>query len=305
MYERIESADGEHYYIDTDTGRYISENVTYYPSDYICRPISQQQLQQIQEQKEREQFKAYQQTQRAKETSIIGNFIWCKTETDTALTAATLARLIYLSSYLNYNGELRSTQRTPIQRRNLTTLLNLSDSVVSVFLKEVSGYIQVNNGILSPTDAFKTIFTKGGLKNGNYYYKIFCKWVQDLYNGLKPREHRYIGYIFKLLPYINLKYNVICYNPWEEDSDKLERITFDAFCDMCGYGQDKRQVVRKKYDSIRFKTYDNKHEKFCCISDYNNSNGTKSSTMIINPSILHFDMSLEAINQIRASWDWQ
>src|SRR5699024_692872 len=47
------------------------------------------------------------------------------------------------------------------------------------------------------------------------YTRLFSENIQDMYEGTDPKARKQLANLFKVLPYINFKYNVFCENPTE------------------------------------------------------------------------------------------
>lgn len=207
------------------------------------------------------------------------NFYFLRNDNEfTDIKPADVARLIYLATYANFDKDNKNNKLTfdtgkPITVNNLPKLLKASDKTVKRFLKSVSPkyLIQKDDGLLLTNIDY---FVKGRLKNQSDFRKVYNKGVRKLYSNTKHLNH--IGYIFQLLEYVNVEYNVLCTNPSETDIDLLEPITFETFCNLVGY--DIKSIARLKriYQSIVFDV--GEHEER--LVDIGNR-------IIINPRILY------------------
>ena len=65
-------------------------------------------------------------------------------------------------------------------------------------------------------------------------------------------KHTNLGYIFKLIPYVNCEYNIICHNPLEKDLDLIEPMTVGEFCEAIGYDKTNASRLIKIYNEIIF-----------------------------------------------------
>lgn len=52
------------------------------------------------------------------------------------------------------------------------------------------------------------------------YQKIYIEAVQELCKNTPPTSHGSLGYVYKLMPYINIEWNIICKYPLEKISTK-------------------------------------------------------------------------------------
>lgn len=125
---------------------------------------------------------------------------------------------------------------------------------------------------------------RGKLPYGGRYQQIFVSSVQELYRKTRPQQHRYLGYVFQMLPYINIEYNILCTNPTEENLDLISHITLDDFCAAIGYSKNQRARLMRVYASITF-SVDRKQEQFCAFVTPGADLGR--TKIFVNPHILY------------------
>lgn len=198
----------------------------------------------------------------------------------------TVTRLIYLNTFVRYDNKLMLTERTAMKRKDLAEVLNVSKSTVSRFWKEVSpAYITESDSGLIFTN--NIIFKRGYIKTAKefvQYQKFYIRGIRKLYEATERNNHRQLGYLFKLLPFINLEYNMLCYNPSETAIEKIELISIADFCKMIGYDIAHLNKLMYIYRSIQFEV-GGRYERFCAITyDGVNKNNAK---IFINPHILY------------------
>lgn len=236
------------------------------------------------ERKEQEQKKNL----RRETNKPLGSFYFIPTsEQFTNIAPETVTRLIYLNSFVGYNdNKLMLTERTPMKRKDLAEILNVSKSTISRFWKEVSPvYItESDSGLIFSNNI---IFKRGSIKDAKeylQYQKIYINGVRKLYEATERNNHRQLGYLFKLLPFINLEYNMLCYNPLETDIEKIELVSIADFCKMIGYDIAHLNKLMSIYRSIQFDV-GGRYERFCAITyDGINKNNAK---IFVNPHILY------------------
>ena len=146
-----------------------------------------------------------------------------------------LVRLIYLSTICDYDGVL--PPKSVIKKK-----LKLSDKYWSYFFKEMRS----NNLILEDEETGalclnKDFFIKGSLKemsDKRDCTRLFCNFIQDVYDACDNiKSINQISYLYKLVPFVNRRTNIVCYNPKEQDPEKVYPITLGEFCDMIGYSR--------------------------------------------------------------------
>ena len=146
-----------------------------------------------------------------------------------------LVRLIYLSTICDYDGIL--PPKSVIKKK-----LKLSDKYWSYFFKEMRS----NNLILEDEETGalclnKDFFIKGSLKemsDKRDCTRLFCNFIKDFYDACDNiKSINQISYLYKLIPFVNRRTNIVCYNPKEQDPEKVYPITLGEFCDMIGYSR--------------------------------------------------------------------
>lgn len=234
--------------------------------------------------KERETRKYFRRLQ----SDELGKFIFVLSdERFDGIAPETVTRLIYLNTFLWWNdNRLMLSQRTQMQRKDLSRVLMVSNATISRFWREVSPrYIVEAEGGLVFTNEY--IFKRGRLQQTNEYsryQKIYIKGIRKLYEATDKRNHRQLGYLFKLLPFINIEFNLLCFNPLETQLEKVELLSVSEFCTLIGFDVKHFNKLFAIYRDVCFNV-DGRQERFCAIT-YDGIN--KSNAKIcINPHILY------------------
>lgn len=196
----------------------------------------------------------------------------------------TAARLVYLSTYLRTDTSevLFSTQRTKMKRIDLPVVMGLSRKTADRFLDEASQeYIMLDDaGHLSMNPL---LFRRGKIgRHGESlsWRKVYIDAVRKLYRAARGK-HRYLGYVFQMLPYINIQHNILCHNIFEKDLHNLHQMTDKDFCREIGYDYSQIARLRKVYKGICFEV-NGRMEAFCAFVDA--GHGTR---IYVNPHILY------------------
>lgn len=219
------------------------------------------------------------------------------------LKPQTAARLIYLFTYADYSergAHLMLSQKTEMRKNDVQAVLGLSDDAVRDFLVEVCPlYLMMDdNGNISATNF---AYQRGPLRDGRTYHRFYDRWVQTLYKNVSTRKHRYLGYIFQLLPYISVEYNVLCYNPMEEDITKIEFVSLGELCKQIGYDSSHADRLLKVYRQMRFPVIDEDGmhaERFVSIT-YDGLN-RHNAKVFVNPRILYSGTHPESVELLGA-----
>ena len=154
---------------------------------------------------------------------------------------ATLSRLVYLSTYIDYNNRqenllvkrVKDNKLEPMKRKDIQSVLGLGDTAFKGFLKDVkeNGLLFEVNGKFYVTDLFATKGKNDISKNGyrNCYARLFINCIRNLYEGCKPREHKVLSSIFMLLPFIHINTNIIT---MDDDTTKDDEINPMSIIDI-------------------------------------------------------------------------
>lgn len=286
-YEYRTTEDGGTVAINTRTGEiHKAVNLLTPEGSHVLTPEDQQRNRERKEQREQNQ-------RRRNASNEFGDFYFIRGEQEfPELSPQTLARLIYLETYIAYvdktnkhKNKLMKTRKTQMKRDDLTEVLGLSETAVYEFMREVSPeYVtEDENGLLFSN---AEIFVRGALKRREYtsYQKFYKDGIQKIYRSVKKSQHRYLGYLFQMLPYINVEFNILCHDPAETDLDKIHPLTIGEFCDKIGYDVSHLNRLKNIYSKLRFDV-DGKQVRFCAF--VTDGSERKDMRIFVNPRVLY------------------
>lgn len=205
-----------------------------------------------------------------------------------------VTRLIYLATYSDYSdrgNKLKLTQKTDMHYDDLKRVLGLSKDAVKDFWDEVSpAYIVKDNDGLMFTE--KSVFIRGKLDKGTSYHKMYIEWIRILYATAPKCKHKHLGYLFQMLPYVNVEFNVLCHDPFEKNLNQINYMTPNEFCRQIGLDESNLHRLLKTYRELRFDV-NGKPERVCSVvyDGVNRGNGK----MFINPHILYSGAEYERV----------
>lgn len=224
------------------------------------------------------------------------NFFWIYNDSLCDIAPANATRLVMLASYMNYQGQLMRTRKTPMTLKDLQEVLKLSKAGVYKFLNESKDFIYItDDGIYFKDDC--NIF-RGQLpqvKQYEHYQKVFCKSVQKLFKETDKSKLKPLGYVFQILPFINLDYNVIAVSdPYETDFDKLQPLTTKQFCEIIGYDTSQSSRLKRELKSLQFEY---KGRKEYLLMYINSTEDIATEKIVINPHILYNGTQYENVEK--------
>jgi hypothetical protein len=74
--------------------------------------------------------------------------------------------------------------------------------------------------------------------------------------------HKYLGYVFMMIPFVNNEWNIICHNPSEIDCDNIKPMSLGEFCDAVGYDRKNAYRMIENFRNITF-DWHGKQQRFC------------------------------------------
>ena len=221
-----------------------------------------------------------------RETKMTGSFCFVSAaEHFDGLKPESMTKLVYLSMYLNYSGCLMLTERIKMELADLNGVLDISEATVQRFLKELEGrYLFSKDGLLYLD---KKTFIRGTINqvsDHSSYVKVYRGGMRALYEHAGGKYHRQIGYLFQMLPYLNIEHNILCWSPAEKDPERIWPMTLPEFCEHIGYNTRNMKRLAEAYDRIVF-LYDGHEERFCSI--LGDRSRPETTRIQLNPHVLY------------------
>ena len=165
------------------------------------------------------------------------------------LKQATVSRIIYLSTYIDYSDREanllvkygQNKEVLPMTKKDIKRVMNLTDTTFKSFFKEVKekGLLYEVEGKFYLNNEY---FHKGNENTFNNYARVYIGTTRKLYEGCKTTKHRQLSYLFALIPYINYNTNVIAFNPEETDIRKIKGMNLKEITGLLGLGTEKNNV---------------------------------------------------------------
>lgn len=281
---------------------YIKEKATILPINSITGELEENVVIKTQEQiyQEKEVKRKYLERQvktlRYKDYPL---FFWLVYDNDffNKISGATITRLFYLATYLPMQSDIISKQRSinnPIKKSQLSKILNISKRECDYFWKECT-----DNEILSTNNKgeiklSKQYFSRGPLKREsieNDVIRVCIPAIRKLYQEAKPSAHKTLAYLFRLIPYVNIEYNIVCHNQTEMTLDNIECLTLGELAEVWDY--DKNHLSRLKKELWKYKVERNGKLQVAIsfVSDPEISN----NMVFINPYLYYAGKNFEQV----------
>jgi len=151
-------------------------------------------------------------------------------------TLAQSGYIFFLQSYISFNDGLLvnkdGTYMTYAEMREALSIpkSTFSDLVnkmikVGILRKETSEYSGITRYYFDTRYHFKGSYNKR---------KVVKSYVTALRRSLGENRATDLGIIYRLLPYISMRYNAVCRNPYETDADEIQWLTYSEIAVLVG-----------------------------------------------------------------------
>ena len=200
-----------------------------------------------------------------------------------------LIRFLKLCCYTDYKNKLVTgrTRGKKIKANELEKILNLSRNETS----KTKTYL-INQGLIKIDDD-KTIevnndYVKRGQLKGNLIdmdvIRVFNNGFNRLYDGAKARQHKKLVTFIKILPYLNINYNIICTNPMEKDISLIKPLSWTKLGRLIGLSEANIKRFRKEIWNLKI-------EEKVVIGEFSTFSCGKS--IVINPEVYYKGNNIE------------
>ena len=225
-----------------------------------------------------------------------GIFVWLLYNTnkvlDWGIKDEDITKLIFISTYMNYDNRLMISENEVMTARSMQELLKVSDRTFERFIKSITdahilfvnnkGYYCLNEGI----------FLRGKLENKEYDHslsimKLYADGIRKLYKNAKIYDHSLLAYLFRAIPFVNINYNMLCHNPQQTVLKLVKPMLFSEFCEKMGYSQENERRLKTKLKKLRigsspvFNFVENGDGRFCYINPYVYYGGNQHSKVMV------------------------
>lgn len=204
-----------------------------------------------------------------------GNFIWILfkygEELFPNLSAANLTRLIYAVTFCDQDGFIMSKQE-------LKNRMNLNRSRWSDFWNEATqdNILYEDNGDVYVN---QDMFCNGRITTTSNYTRLFCEYIQQLYEQCNSADaHKQLSYLFKIIPFVNRRTNIVCFNPTEQNEENIRFMRLGDFCEALGYERKNARRLAKDLLKIRINNE-------LAIGFFVTDMSEDKWTMVINPKL--------------------
>jgi hypothetical protein len=289
--------------VNSETGEVLKS----YPNGVNVRSASERQNA-IHHQKQEDNL-FFEHLEKMKKQDERGPFVWNIHTIDRVylpeVSASALNKLVYLSTYLSYDGFLIYDNHKVIERKDLGRLLWIESRQARTFWSEVT-----SAGILYEKDKKiyfnEDLFKRGEIKLNEIaelkeydqrLVRFYVQGVRTLYESSCNTKNKNLSYIFRMLPFVNTRYNVVCYNPLETDPEKIETMQLGDFADIIGYGRcNSKQLSRAMFDPMfNFNGRDECAVRYVLCKDFS----PEHYSIFVNPKVYYGGTNFSDVDALK------
>lgn len=283
IYEKLAKANGVE--ITKEIKDFVTDIVAYEDQTEEKKILTEEQQKILEKLREKNLFKEY-----IKENYGSFYFNFYKEVID-MLKPQNITRALYLSCFANYNNILvedNKTRTIPLYEEDLQRILKLSRTETFRTKKDLieSGFLIINED--KTLSINKKYCLKGEVpkRNKNEKVRMFSESIKEIYIKSQPKEHKKISLLFRLLPYINLRWNIVCYNVEEELKEKIIPYRLKSLCEEL----EQSNVTKFKKDLLSITVGGQPSAILTSVMDKN--------MITINPRIYYKGTKLEELREI-------
>lgn len=208
------------------------------------------------------------------------------------MEAAHLTRLIYLATFLNYDNVIVTPNGKPMNKAMVQERLKLKNPQFYRFWNDM-----VKRKILLAGEAGislnESLFFRGSTENikkrcsqdGTTFTRLYIRGVRELYEKSTTSSHKTLSYMFRILPYVSHKFNVVCSNPYETNSELVQPMSTQEIAEAIGYEKHNVSALMRKLINTTFMVDGKEMGAIGIVSSYLAA-GNKSE-MFINPRVYY------------------
>ena len=212
-----------------------------------------------------------------------GNFFFYKYPeliTELHNEPATAFRFLYVCTCADDNGYIYAWENKYCEKNNdFIYVFKTPQSTSYKFLRELMDadlIIQTKDKRYRITpDIYSTHINDTDFQHN--CFRVFNNAIKQLYNNSASREHSSMGELFRLVPYLNINYNILCYNIEETDMDNIEPLSRGDIYNILRPGSDYGRKIVKNFDKFVIKNQ----------PVFGSFNAIQEEHYFINPRVLY------------------
>ena len=202
------------------------------------------------------------------------------------ISPETLCRLVYLSTYLRFGDNvLMATQIRAMKEDDIIKILGIARSTYYMFKNETFGKYILFNSEDGTYRISSKILKRNKLRRteSNRWQRIYHIEFRALYNSITSNQHKLIGKLLLLLPFLNIETNVLCYDRFETDMKILKPLTLKDASIQLYFDPERVHRLKKDFERLTYRC-GKKVKRFCKLSD---EKTITNKAIYYNPEIIY------------------
>lgn len=170
-----------------------------------------------------------------------GNFTFTNMEPMQRLAAEVdatqLGYLFVLQTFIDYGTNILviGRDRRPMTKEDVQKALNIGRKALWAFMVEMERYSVIMQDAEGRYVVNNEYIFRGAVGKNPRVVKTFDQLARSLYDVTQStRKVKQLGYLVKTLPYLSLKNNTICANPFETDAELIQPLDKAQFAELLG-----------------------------------------------------------------------
>lgn len=176
-----------------------------------------------------------------------GKFVWNIFDSMqlvfTDLPTSVWTRVALLATYMNEDGEIADSFGLPFRQDEIQRVLMMPDGAFRKFIDRIErasivdfvpGAVRFKEEVIR-VSLLDTVEESMLGADRETISKTYIHAVRHLYANASEQSMEHLCYVFRLLPFVNWKYHVVCENPLEEDARLLRPLALGDFAENIRY----------------------------------------------------------------------
>ena len=214
------------------------------------------------------------------------------------LNPADVSRFLYLATYISYNYKDKNLlvkkekgKLKPMTQKDIMKLMNLNKSAFYNFIKEMKSkelVIEKNNKFYIN----EKYISKGKIKDDeDSYIRLYIDTTRYLYEHCTSRQHKQLGYVLQLLPYVDFDTNHILIND--------EKAEIRDIMKLLGLSIEGKNAINKFKKMLLNFTINYQGEDYYLFGAHTFEYGKEFRTyFVINPLVLFAGNNMECFEDV-------
>lgn len=183
------------------------------------------------------------------------------------LSEPTIGKLIFLATYIDKNNcicfdggwerekVISYRNSMPMSKNDIRELLNVSQPTFRQFWNECmenKAIIESDGAYYLPRKMVRFCDNSKVNTKKVRMIKVFKHAVRYMYENTDERSKKLLTHLYRLIPFINLKYNILCENPFEMERENVRPLTAADICEKVGIDRTQHERVVKALKKLSF-----------------------------------------------------